>query len=99
MSTKSKLSSIVRIVGKELSLYFKSSSIILYYPTLRSKKNVVNINYWISSLKKKDLPYNLGDELSPLVVEYMLRRKDISAGKKVSKTRHLYAIGSILQMG
>lgn len=99
MSTKSKLSSIVRIVRKELSLYFKSSSIILYYPTLRSKKNVVNINYWISSLKKKDVPYNLGDELSPLVVDYMLRRKDISAGKKVSKTRHLYAIGSILQMG
>ena len=56
MSTKSKLSSIVRIVRKELSLYFKSSSIILYYPTLRSKKNVVNINYWISSLKKKDVP-------------------------------------------
>lgn len=59
----------------------------------------VNLREW--SVKKTgldfynpDKPYNLGDTLSRVVVEWMLSRKGLSLNSKANKTTQLFAIGS-----
>ncbi len=53
------------------------------------KKKHVNLEYW--KFKK-----NLGDAISPVVVEFMLAKKGLSLKTKTKKTHHLCAIGSII---
>lgn len=65
---------------------------ILFNVSNRARTNQVNLNYWSESK-------NLGDLLSPVVVDYMLSLRNISSDKKVKKRRHFYAIGSILTAG
>ena len=65
---------------------------ILFNVSNRARTNQVNLNYWSESK-------NLGDLLSPVVVDYMLSLRNISSDKKVKKQRHFYAIGSILTAG
>lgn len=52
-------------------------------------KKRVNLEYFDSAV-------NLGDTLSPVVCNWMLSKKNISFDKKVRKTHHLMAVGSIL---
>ena len=52
----------------------------------------VNLEYW-------DNTTNLGDCLSPVIVEWMLSKKNIKSTDFVGKTKHLYAVGSIIGMG
>ena len=61
---------------------------VLLSPKNKAKKNRVNLNYWAGKP-------NLGDAISPVVVEYMLGLKGTDLNKEVSGTKHLYAIGSI----
>lgn len=56
-----------------------------------SKKNRVNIEH--STLK------NAGDVLGPVIVEYMLKQKNIDPMKKVKRTKHLMTVGSIIGRG
>ncbi|MCD7747604.1 MAG: polysaccharide pyruvyl transferase family protein [Firmicutes bacterium] len=63
----------------------------------KTVNNVVNLHYWSAS--KDEKKQNLGDYLSKVIVEYMLSRKGISLEQCVEKTKHLYAVGSILGMG
>lgn len=65
---------------------------ILFNLGKKAKNNHVNLNYWNESK-------NLGDMLSPVVVNHMLSLKNISPDKSVSTCRHLYAVGSILTAG
>lgn len=58
----------------------------------RAKKNKVNLNYW----KKSD---NIGDALSPVIVEYMLQKKNLTLNTKVNGRKHLYAVGSVITSG
>lgn len=58
----------------------------------RTKKNHVNLNYWNES-------DNLGDAISPLIVNYMLSLRQINPDKIIKKTIHLYAVGSVLTAG
>lgn len=55
----------------------------------KAKKNKVNLE-WFCDEK------NLGDYLSVIVCEYMLKQKGLSFDDTVSKTKHLMAIGSLL---
>lgn len=50
--------------------------------------NCVNLEYY-------DFHKNLGDSLSPVIVNFMLERKGISADKK-TRTAHFLAVGSLL---
>lgn len=68
------------------------NSFILFNVSNRAKKNKVNLDYW-------DESNNLGDTLSPVVVEYMLSQKGLTLEKPVSRRKHLYAIGSIITAG
>lgn len=61
----------------------------------RKKKtieNIVNLNYW-------DEVDNLGDALSPIIVNWMLSLQEILPEKYIRETKHLYAVGSILAAG
>lgn len=53
--------------------------------------NSVNVNYWDGE--------NLGDAISPVVVEHMLKLKGISTTTKVKGIKHLFAIGSVITAG
>lgn len=67
---------------------------------IRTKKNVVNLHYWHSGSEMGDnVKNNLGDDLSRIIVEGVLAKKGLSLDKRVSKTKHLYAVGSIISMG
>ncbi len=57
-----------------------------------AKKNRVNINYWNESK-------NLGDLISPLVINYVLRKNGKTGEEVIEKTKHLYGIGSVLTAG
>ena len=65
---------------------------MLYNISNRAKKGKVNLNYWSEA-------YNLGDTLSPIVVQSMLDKKGLDYSAKDNLKVHLYAIGSILTAG
>lgn len=54
----------------------------------------VNLNWWHIRYEQKE--QNLGDMLSEVVVHNMCERLNIDKDKRVGRTKHLYAIGSIL---
>lgn len=58
-----------------------------------SQKNKVNLNAWIVPNSDNQ---NTGDYISKIIVESMCSKLGIDINKKVAKTEHLYAIGSIL---
>lgn len=64
---------------------------LLFDLSKKTKKNQVNLNYWSEAA-------NVGDAISPVVVEHMLKIKGINS-RKSSTTKHLYAIGSVLGAG
>ena len=65
---------------------------ILFNVSNRAKDRQVNLDYWNES-------NNLGDILSPVVVNYMLGLKNIKPDTKINEKKHLYAIGSVLTAG
>jgi pyruvyltransferase len=56
-----------------------------------SKKQRVNLEY--------SKTVNVGDSLSPLIVEWMLNKHNISLDTPINKTKHLMAVGSIVSRG
>lgn len=73
-------------------LYPFRNRFILFNVTAKAQKNRVNLNYWWEKP-------NLGDELSQIVVRYMLNLHNIPMDKPVHGIKHLYAIGSIITAG
>lgn len=65
---------------------------ILFNIFNKAKNNRVNLDYWNES-------HNLGDTLSPIIVNYLLKKKGIPFDKHVNRTVHLYAVGSVLTAG
>lgn len=96
---------IIDRIAKELKIYFLRNKIHLYYSQLEAVPNRINLNYCHVGLKKAggtisdQEMHNLGDELSPIVVDHMLKKKGLSLDSSAKKTGHLYAIGSILFFG
>lgn len=80
-----------------IQIFLHRNSIICHDYERKATKNIVNLNYWrVDSKKEID---NLGDYLSVVVYEHLLKKNNIPKDKKVGKTKHLYAIGSILLTG
>lgn len=73
------------------------NSIICHDYNRKAELARVNLNYW--KLNSKNDIDNLGDYLSVVVVENMLRERGLSLDTSVRETKHLYAIGSILMTG
>ncbi len=53
------------------------------------RKNIVNLEYWTGQV-------NIGDQLSPIIFQWMLQRKGLSLDSPAIKTAHLLALGSII---
>ena len=56
---------------------------------LTFQKNHVNLEYWLNK-------ENLGDSLSPVIVDWMLSKHNLTRDDYTQKTSHLYALGSII---
>lgn len=56
-----------------------------------SVRNIVNIEYSRTE--------NIGDTLSPVIVNWMLHREGIDGLKKIKGTKHLLAVGSVIGRG
>ena len=54
--------------------------------------NKVNLEYW-------EHAKNLGDCLSPIIVNWLLEKKGLSLETEIKGIKHLYAIGSVIGMG
>ena len=63
----------------------------------KTKRNRVNIHWY--SLKNENGKENFGDWLSVVIVENLKDKYRIKDEEYCGKTKHLYAIGSILGMG
>lgn len=65
---------------------------VILFTTKRAEKNHVNLDYCFNFK-------NLGDNISPVIVEYVAKQKNIQLNKPVKKTQHLFAVGSIITAG
>lgn len=69
----------------------------------RAFRNRYGIRNAVSKPDQVNLEYsrtkNLGDTLSPLIVNRMLEKKNLSPEQKVSRTKHLTAVGSVVGRG
>lgn len=65
---------------------------ILLFSKHKAYDKIVNINYWQDNK-------NIGDAISPVVVEYACKHYDIDIEKQIPTLKHLYAIGSIITAG
>lgn len=98
MNTNSLNLKIKKLLGKRIKkaiffiLFPQRNHFKLFNYADRAKNNRVNLNYWWES-------NNLGDTLSPIIVNYMLSRNGLDSNVIVSSRRHLYAVGSVLTAG
>lgn len=74
-----------------LSSVFRRNHILLTNTNYRTVKGAVNLHWW----KLESPEQNVGDFLSTIVVDYMMKHHNCT-DSKAGKTRHLYAIGSII---
>lgn len=84
---------VIRRIFNEMCSLFYRNNCILKNLKMRTKKDQVNIHWWFHNKG------NIGDNLSPYIVERMLNEKGINIDKKVKQTKHLFAIGSIISFG
>lgn len=64
----------------------------ILFTTKKAKKNFVNLNYCFNFK-------NLGDNISPVIVDFVAKKRGINLNKHVNGIKHLYAIGSIITAG
>lgn len=97
-----------RMVIKRIKRYFKefvsivnANNIILTYPDVAAKNHRVNLlNYNIDKQGlnhyNTGVPYNLGDELGKVVINWMLKRREqgLSRDMWVKKKKFFLSIGS-----
>lgn len=87
----------------ELISIVNANNIILKYPKIKAKDNRVNLlNYNIDEAgftHYNNNPYNLGDELGKVVIDWMLsKREGLSRDMEVKKKRFFLSIGSGILM-
>ena len=91
----------VERIVREIKCIANANSIILNYPEHRAQENRVNLHYyhadWQPNGKMTDC--NLGDYLSEVIVKSLCLNRGIDFRKELPVSKHLYAIGSIIQMG
>lgn len=75
-----------------LLVFLKLNNKYILFTDKKAVKNTVNINY-CHDFK------NLGDNISPVLVQYAADIYGINVNKTVKKTCHLYAVGSIITAG
>lgn len=86
---------------KEAKCIIHADDIILYFPNVKAKEHRINLH--VSDMKQNGLispnddtrnPYNLGDYLGVIVVNWMLQKRGLSLNDYVEEKKHLLTIGS-----
>lgn len=72
--------------------FTKINNKIILFSAKRAKHQRVNIHYWSGET-------NLGDSISPIIVENIARMRHVDIHRQIEKTKHLYAVGSIITAG
>jgi len=97
------MSNITKIISRSFDVVnsiWNADKMILDNKCMPTTPNRVNLHYWDIAIEKKGkIPFNLGDNLAEIVVDYMLSKKNLSLDAQVHQTKHLYAVGSIINMG
>lgn len=76
----------------KLLIKFKLNNKYILFTGRKAVKNTVNLNY-CHDFK------NLGDNISPVIVRYVLEINGLDINQEIHGTVHLYAIGSIITAG
>lgn len=76
---------------------WKRNSKILNAASRKTVPNRVNLHWW--SLNRSDGVENLGDYLSWVICQYLLKQKGLTLDTEIRTTKHLYSVGSIIQGG
>ncbi len=86
---------------QEAVCILKADRIQLHYPEHPIRSGRVNLHYYHAEWESGEdqARANLGDVLSEVIVKWMCQQKKISYDREISSVRHLYAVGSLLQMG
>ena len=96
----SRIINLIRFLRCELPLIIHANSIIARYLDIPAEKDRVNILRYHPERSNYDLyqnqPYNLGDCLGEVIIRFLLDQKGIDIDKPVSKTKHLYCVGSCI---
>ena len=77
--------------------YMNRDKMIFCEQSRKTKRNAVNLHWY--STKREDKIENFGDYLSVVVCREVAKQKGIDIDKSLNKTKHLYAIGSIIFYG
>ena len=86
---------------REVRSVVDADNIILYFPDVKARDHRVNLH--VSDMKQKGdvcmndegrSPYNLGDYLGLVVVNWMLAKKGLSLDDYVTQKQHLLTVGS-----
>lgn len=88
---KKHMNKTVKIIVIKCLYPFRNSFLLLNLSN-KARKDIVNLNYW-------DESKNLGDSISPVVVNYLLGRDINDVNITTKKAMHLYAIGSVITAG
>ena len=83
------------LVQRKFLSLINRNNIILSDLERKTVRNNVNLHYY----KVNSTTENLGDYLSVVIVDYMKNLMNVDDKKQLSKTKHLYAVGSIIQNG
>lgn len=95
----------VKRILDETKILAAKNTIIMCYPNLPAQADRVNLNHFFPQYPKGEKTAqdsglrNLGDNIAPELVEFMLNKKGLSLQSSTQGKRHLYTIGSIVFMG
>ena len=90
---------VLKRLGREFESISNADRIIVNYPEHKAEENKVNLHYYHAEWCDRETDSNLGDYLSEIVVRWMCDQNGIDYEENIPNRKHLYAIGSILQMG
>ncbi len=98
----SRIGRILKYAKGEIPLIIHANSINARYLDIPAKKNRVNVfQYHPERFYGERLylnqPYNLGDSLGDVIIRFLLGLKNIDIDKPVSRTKHLYCVGTNIQ--
>mgnify|MGYP005761826631 FL=1 len=96
----SKIEGYLRFIKPDMRREWNNRNKMIFGDEYRPvQKNRVNL-FWTGTYKGEITKHeNLGDYLSLVVVEYMLKRRGLALNVQIDRTEYLYAIGSIIGFG
>lgn len=94
------MSNLIEKLSNEMVSIARRDNIILNYPKHKVKNKMVNLHSYHPEWEiGETVDNNLGDYLSTVIVEWLCKIYGVDQNKMLPTTKHLYAVGSILNKG